>query len=337
MQYRNLGRSGLKVSEISLGSWISMSDPNNFSSAAAIIDAAYAQGINFFDTAATYHGGVAEHILGKALKKYPRESYVIATKVYFPQGEGVNNRGLSRKHIFEQVKKSLGRLGTDYIDLLYCHWYDPETPVEETMRAMSDLVANGTALYTGVSNWTAAQISNGCGIAHRLSLYGPIANQPSYNLLDRYIEQESIPLCQNEGIGLVAYSPLAQGVLTGKYAHGEKTPPCSRASNPLALGAVSVFDYLTDDILDTVEKLKKIADGLQMPLSTMALAWVLRLPAVASALIGASNPEQVALNAGASGIQLPEYALCEIETVLSQSRHSVRHNIVPWSSAQNSL
>ncbi len=211
MLYRRLGRTGLKVSEISLGTWISCDNLAQKEASIRIIDAAYQAGINFFDTANVYSDGRAETILGEALAKYPRESYVLATKVFWPMGDGPNDRGLSRKHVFEQVDKSLRRLGVDYLDLYYCHWFDKETPIDETLRAMDDLIARGKVLYLGVSNWTAAQISQGLCTVERYRLHPIVANQPSYNMFDRYIEQESLPLCARHGIGLVVYSPLAQG------------------------------------------------------------------------------------------------------------------------------
>ena len=330
MQYRNLGGSGLKVSEISLGSWISCHDSNNMDIPRQIIEKALSCGINFFDTSNAYHKGNAEEILGTVLSEHPRDSYVIATKVYFPQGEAPNLRGLSRKHIFAEVEKSLKRLRTDHIDLYYCHWYDKETPIEETLRAMDDLVKKGAVLYYGVSNWTAAQIAYGLRVIDRYGLYKITANQPSYNMLDRYIENESIPLCVREGIGQVVYSPLAQGALTGKYRRSAAYPEGSRAVNPLYTAEVTIFDYLTDEMLETIENLNKIAVSAGLALADMAIAWTLRLPAVSSALIGASKPEQVVQNANASDIKLSSDILDEIDKVLSESRHSVKHNIISW-------
>lgn len=330
MKYRNLGRSGLKVSEISLGSWLSCNDSQNIEGPAGIIDKAYELGINFFDTANEYSRGNAEEILGRVLAKYPRESYVLATKVYWPTGEGPNDRGLSRKHISEQVEKSLKRLGTEYIDLYYCHWFDAETPLEETLRAMDDLVARGLVLYTGVSNWTAAQISEGLRIAGHYRLHRMIANQPSYNMFDRFIEKETVPLCRMGGIGQVVYSPLAQGVLAGKYRLGMEYPKGSRAANHDAKAEVTVWDYLNDSILACVEKLLPLAKELGITLSQLALAWVLRLSDVSSALTGASRPEQVMENVKASGLIIPDEILLDIERILSENLHNVRHNVVPW-------
>jgi len=330
MIYRNLGASGLKVSEIALGSWISFHDAGDMELPEKIIDRAYALGINFFDTANCYHDGNAETILGAALAKYPRESYVIASKVFFPMGDGPNDRGLSRKHIFAQAENSLRRLRTDYIDLYYCHWYDSGTPIEESLRAMDDLVRKGTIRYYGVSNWTAAQIACGLRAVDKYLLHPIVANQPSYNILDRTIESETIPLSVREGIGQVVYSPLAQGVLTGKYGLRDKPPEGSRATNPLAGGAVSIRDYLTTPILTCVERLKELARESGVTLAELSLAWVLRHPIVASALIGASGPEQVEENVKASGIRLSAETLREIDEALDQNPFYIKHNIVPW-------
>ncbi len=330
MLYRHLGRSGLKVSEISLGSWISFHDAADMAQPERIIDRAYELGVNFFDTANAYHAGNAETILGKSLAKYPRSSWVVATKVYWPTGGGPNERGLSRKHLFTQVEESLKRLRTDYIDLYYCHWYDAETPVEETLRALDDMVRRGMIRYYGVSNWTAAQIAYGLCAVERRGLYPIIANQPSYSLLDRYIESETIPLSERAGIGQVVYSPLAQGVLTGKYAAHAQAPAGSRLVNPRAGGEVSIRDCVTEPILACVEKLKAIAAEHGMPLAEMALSWVLRKPVVSSALVGASNTAQLEMNVKASGVKLTDETLGQIDRALAENPVSVRHNVVPW-------
>ena len=250
--------------------------------------------------------------------------------MYFPQGDGQNQKGLSRKHIFTEVYKSLKRLNTDYLDLYYCHWYDNETPIGETLSAMNDLVRKGDILYYGVSNWTAAQIAYGLREVERYGLYPITANQPTYNMLNRYIEAESIPLCKMEGIGQVVFSPLAQGILTGKYKRSVSYPKDSRALNPRAGGGISVFDYLGDESLETAGKLLEIADAAGISLAEMALAWVLRLPAISSALIGASTPEQVEMNAKASGIKLSEEILAKIDTVLNESRFRAKNRMLPW-------
>jgi aryl-alcohol dehydrogenase-like predicted oxidoreductase len=328
MRYRRLGGTGLKVSEISLGSWLTYDDLGAAETCARITDAAFEQGINFFDTADAYSAGRAETILGSSLKRYPRESYVLATKVYWPTGTGPNDRGLSRKHIMEAVDRSLKRLGTGHIDLYYCHWFDLETPIDETLRTMSDLVTSGKVLYVGISNWTAAQISEGLRVTDRLLLHPIAANQESYNMLDRLIERETIPLCSRAGIGQVVYSPLAQGVLTGKYRTGSPYPSGSRAANKNARAEVTVWDYLNDEVLTRVEALLGIAADMGVPLSQLALAWVLRQPNVASALVGASNPKQLAENVKASGLVLSEEVTARIAAVLGPGTGSVKHNIV---------
>jgi len=330
MRYRNLGSSGLKVSEISLGSWISFHNADDMEMPEKIIDRAYELGINFFDTANGYHEGNAEAILGRALSKFPRESYVIATKVYWPVGTGSNDGGLSRKHIFSQVENSLKRLQVDYIDLYYCHWFDSGTPLEETLRAMDDLVKRGVIRYYGVSNWTAAQIAYGLRAVERYRLYGITANQPSYSVLDRYIESEVIPLCALEGIGQVVYSPLAQGVLTGKYSLSGEAPVGSRALNPLAKGRVSIRDFLADPVLKCADKLKAVAEESGLTLTEMSLAWVLRNPVIASALVGASSPSQIEINTKTSGIILSEETIGLIDRVLEENPFHLKHNIVPW-------
>jgi aryl-alcohol dehydrogenase-like predicted oxidoreductase len=327
VQYRILGGTGLKVSEISLGSWLSCDSLADKESSITIINRAYDLGINFFDTADCYSEGRAEIILGEALSKYPRESYVVATKVYWPTGYGPNDRGLSRKHILAQVDASLKRLGTEYIDLYYCHWYDVETPVEETMRAMDDLVRQGKVRYIGVSNWSAAQIAEALAVCERLLLHRIAANQPSYNIFDRYIEKESIPFCTRHGIGQVVYSPLAQGVLSGKYEPGTVYPQESRATNAGAGAAVSVRDYLNNEILKKVEQLRLVAVNLGITLTQLALAWVLRQTNVASALTGASRPTQVEENVKASGLLIPSDIAEQIEGMTKLS-FTVKHNII---------
>jgi len=324
MNYRRLGSAGIQVSEISLGTWILCDALEQKEEAFAVIDKAHDLGINFFDTANAYSEGRAEQILGEALRKYRRSSYVLATKVYWPKGRWPNERGLSRKHIFDQVHASLERLGTSYIDLYYCHWFDPDTRLEETLKAMDDLVRQGKVLYVGVSNWSAVQISEALRVADQYLLDRIVANQPSYNMFDRYIEEESIALCEANGIGQVVYSPLAQGVLTGKYKPGAKPPESSRA-NKKGIGAmVTVRDYLNEEFLAKAEQLQPIARDIGLELSQLALAWVLRLPNVASALIGASRADQVEANAKASGVRLSEEVQEAVGNVLDSIRGSVR-------------
>ncbi|AFC30437.1 aldo/keto reductase [Paenibacillus mucilaginosus 3016] len=311
MQYRKLGRSGLKVSEISLGSWMTYGGYVENERAVRSIEQAYDLGINFFDTANVYERGEAEKLIGQVLGRYPRESYVLATKVFGIMGDGPNDRGLSRKHITEQCHASLKRLGTDYVDLYYCHRYDPETPLDETLRALDDLVTQGKVLYIGVSEWTAAQMVEALGIAERYLLDRIIVNQPIYNLFNRYIEKEVIPTGTSKGISQVVFSPLAQGLLTGKYRLGEAVPADSRAASK-NWGE----ERINEKKLRQVEQLTAIAAELSIQVSQLALAWVLRQENVASALVGASRPEQVTENAAASGITLSSEVLQRIEAVL---------------------
>lgn len=311
MQYRRLGNSGLKVSEISLGSWLTYGGYVEQEQAIQAIETAYDQGVNFFDTANVYEQGAAEEVLGKTLAQYPRESYVLATKVFGKMGDGPNDMGLSRKHIIEQCNASLKRLGADYVDVYYCHRYHTETPVEETLRALDDLVRQGKVLYVGVSMWTAAQMADAVAIADRHLLDRIVVNQPLYNMFEREIEKEIIPLGQAKGIGQVVYSPLAQGVLTGKYQSVKDIPENSRAAK---LGWDG--DKLGEERLNKVQSLSKVAQSLDITLGQLALAWILRQPNVSSALVGASRPEQVIENVKASGIALSDDVLGQINEIL---------------------
>ncbi|MDN4593795.1 aldo/keto reductase family protein [Polycladomyces subterraneus] len=317
MKYRRLGNSGLKVSEISLGSWLTYGGYVGKEQAISIIDKAYELGINFFDTANIYMHGEAEKIVGEALRKYPRESYVLATKVWGPMGERPNDRGLSRKHIMEQCEASLKRLGLDYIDVYYCHAFDYDTPMEETLRAMDDLVRQGKVLYIGISNWTAAQIAEAVSIVDKYLLHRIVVNQPLYNMFAREIEKEIIPLCERNGIGQVVYSPLAQGVLAGKYKAVNDAPAGSRATDKH--GTETVKSWLKEENLRKVERLRPIAEELGLSLAQLALAWTLRQPNVSSAIIGASRPEQVEDNIKASGVVIPDEALAKIDEILQAS------------------
>ena len=314
MEYRNLGGSGVKVSEISLGSWLTYGGSVAAEEAKACIHKAYDLGINFFDTANVYMRGAAEEIVGDALGGYDRDSYFLATKVYFPMGEGPNDRGLSRKHITEQCHASLRRLGTDYVDLYQCHRYDAYTPLEETMRTLDDLVRQGKVLYIGVSEWTAEQIGDALRIAGEMNLDRIVSNQPRYSMIQRQIEAEVVPLSEREGVGQVVFSPLAQGILTGKYRPGEAPEQGTRAADPENNRFMQRL--MNEDVLSAVDKLRPIAEeaGLSMP--QLALAWILRQPNVSSAIIGASRPEQVEDNASASGVELPDGALERIDEAL---------------------
>lgn len=311
MKYRRLGGTGLKVSEISLGSWLTYGGYVERENAVNSIKTAYDLGINFFDTANVYERGAAEELVGKALKEYPRESYVLATKAFWPMGDGPNDRGLSRKHVIEQANASLKRLGHDYVDIFYCHRHDPETPLYETLRAIDDLVRQGKVLYVGVSEWQASQIAEALGVADQHLLDRIVVNQPIYNMFERYIEKEIIPLSERHGIGQVVFSPLAQGLLTGKYTSASDIPEDSRAAK-----LDWVRKGITEEKIAKVKQLEGIAEELGISVGNLALAWILRQSNVASALVGASRPEQVTENAKASGIELSEDVLKRIEEIL---------------------
>lgn len=315
MQYRNLGKWGLKVSEISIGSW--MTDLNGLGAAETArqsIRAAYDAGVNFFDCADAYSGGEAEKFLGNILRDYKRSSYVVSSKVFFPVGRGANDWGLSRKHIIEQADNSLKNMKLDYLDLYFCHRFDPTTPVEETMQALSDLVAQGKILYYGVSEWSPVQIMKALSVIKELHLRPMSVIQPQYNMVDRYIEDEIIQICAENGIGIVPFSPLAQGLLTGKYRKGQPLPAGSRATHQ---ADKQINRLLTDKNLETVEKLSDVAEQLGIPLAVLALAWILRLPQISSVITGASKPEQLESNLAASGFKIPADALDEIEKILN--------------------
>ena len=315
MEYRRLGGSGVKVSEISLGSWLTYGGTVAEQQATACIHRAYDLGINFFDTANVYVRGAAEEIVGNALKGFKRDSYFLATKVYFPMGVGPNDRGLSRKHIMEQCHASLKRLGVDYVDLYQCHRYDEGTPLEETLRALDDLVRQGKVLYVGVSEWTADQIADALRLAKEMNLDRIVSNQPRYNMIQRQIEAEVVPLSEREGVGQVVFSPLAQGVLTGKYRPGEAPEGGTRAADPES--SRFMRQLMNEDVLSAVEGLRAVASDAGLTMSQLALAWVLRQENISSAIIGASRPEQVEDNAAASGAHLPPDALDRIDKMLA--------------------
>ena len=314
MEYRNLGRSGVKVSEVSLGSWLTYGGSVAAEQATNCIHKAYELGVNFFDTANVYVRGDAEEIVGRALAGFERDSYFLATKVYFPMGEGPNDRGLSRKHIMEQCHASLKRLGVDYVDLYQCHRYDENTPLEETLRALDDLVRQGKALYVGVSEWSAEQIESAMRLAKEMNLDGIVSNQPRYNMIQRKIEDKVIPLCEREGVGQVVFSPLAQGILTGKYSPGDAPEEGTRAANPEQNQFME--QLMNEEVLSAVQGLRGVASEAGLNMSQLALAWVLRQENVSSTIIGASRPEQVEDNVGAAGVKLTPDVIEEIDGIL---------------------
>ncbi len=310
MEYRRLGASGLQVSEISLGSWLTFGSSVDGERTAEIVHRAYDQGINLFDTADVYANGAAEEALGHALRSIPRRYVVIATKAFFPMSEHPNDRGLSRKHLFESVEASLRRLGTDYIDIHQCHRADPHTPIEETVCAYGDLIRQGKVLYWGVSEWSDAQIVDACRTAGARQAYRPSSNQPQYSMIRRGIERKVMPACEREGVGQIVFSPLAQGVLTGKYAKG-KRPSGSRAAD--AERNLFMNAFLEPDVLGRVESLRGLADELGLSMAQLALAWCLRKPNVASVIVGATRSEQLDENAKAAGRKLPAEAEARID------------------------
>jgi aryl-alcohol dehydrogenase-like predicted oxidoreductase len=314
MEHRHLGRSGLKVSEIAYGNWLTHGSQVEEDAALACVAAALDEGITTFDTADVYAATKAEEVLGKALHGLRRESLEICTKVFWPTGPGPNDRGLSRKHIAESVNNSLRRLQTDYIDLYQAHRYDHETPLEETMRAFDDLVRNGKVLYIGVSEWRAEEIAAALKIADQLGLDRIVSNQPQYNMIWRVIESEVVPLSQQEGIGQIVWSPIAQGVLTGKYLPGAAPPAGSRATDERGSGFITHF--LTEEILGKVQLLKPVAEQAGLTLAQLAVAWTLQNPNVSAAIVGATRPEQVRENVKASGVRLDPVVLQQIDDIL---------------------
>ncbi len=314
MEFRRLGRSGLKVSEISYGNWLTHGSQVEAEQATACVHAALEVGITTFDTADVYAGTKAESVLGEALRGTRRESIELCTKVYWPTGPGQNDRGLSRKHILESCHASLKRLKTDYVDLYQAHRFDYETPLEETLRAFDDLVRTGKVHYIGVSEWTAGEIAAALEIAGQLGLDRIVSSQPQYNMLWRVIEPEVVPLCEREGIGQIVWSPIAQGVLTGKYAPGAPLPEGSRATDPTGAGFIQGF--LREEVLVAVQQLRPLADEAGLTLAQLAIAWVLANPNVSSAIVGATRPEQVRDNAAAAGRMLDADLLTAIDEVL---------------------
>jgi aryl-alcohol dehydrogenase-like predicted oxidoreductase len=313
VQTRRLGRSGLNISEIAYGNWLTHGSQVEEDAAHACVRAALDVGITTFDTADVYAGTKAESVLGRALAGQRREGLEIFTKVYWPTGPGANDRGLSRKHVTESCNASLTRLQTDYVDLYQAHRYDSTVPLEETMTAFADLVRQGKVLYIGVSEWRAEEIAAAAELARELGVQ-LISNQPQYSMLWRVIEAEVVPTSEQEGLSQIVWSPLAQGVLTGKYLPGQQPPADSRGGHATVGG--SMKGYLTDDVLTRVQQLRPIADELGLSMAQLSVAWVLQNPNVAAAIIGASRPEQVRDNVEAAGVTLPAEVLTRIDDVL---------------------
>jgi aryl-alcohol dehydrogenase-like predicted oxidoreductase len=313
VEFRRLGRSGLTISEIAYGNWLTHGTQVEEDAAHACVRAALDAGITTFDTADVYAGTKAESVLGRALAGQRREGLEIFTKVYWPTGPGQNDRGLGRKHIIESCHASLRRLQTDYVDLYQAHRYDPTVPLEETMTAFADLVRSGKALYIGVSEWRAEEIAAGAALARDLGIQ-LISNQPQYSMLWRVIEAEVVPTSEQEGLSQIVWSPLAQGVLTGKYLPGQQPPADTRAGHAEVGGSMRRF--LTDDILTRVQELKPVAADLGLSMAQLAVAWVLQNANVAAAIIGASRPEQVHDNVAAAGVRLDADVMTRIDDVL---------------------
>ncbi|MBC8161056.1 MAG: aldo/keto reductase family protein [Roseiflexaceae bacterium] len=313
MQYRRLGNAGMRISAVALGGWINYGEGKIAEDAAqATVRRAYEQGINFFDIADIYGKGESEKQMGAVLKDYPRHTLVISSKVFWPMSDEVNDQGLSRKHIFESVEKSLKRIGSDYLDIYFCHRPDPETPIEETVRAMDDLVHQGKILYWGTSEWGGEQIAEATAIADKRNLYAPVTEQPQYSMLWRErVEGEILPITQPRGIGLVVWSPLAQGMLTGKYDDG--LPEDSR----FAREGWAKERYMTEANTAKVRALKPIADELGATRAQLALAWTLRQKGVSCAIIGATKPGQIDDNVAAADLVLGDDVVAAIERVLA--------------------
>jgi aryl-alcohol dehydrogenase-like predicted oxidoreductase len=314
MHFRPLGRSGLQVSEISYGNWLTHGSQVEEDAAVACVRAALEEGITTFDTADVYAQTRAEEVLGRALHGQRRAGYELFTKVYWPTGPGPNDRGLSRKHILESIDASLRRLQTDYVDLYQAHRYDVSTPLEETMLAFADVVRSGKALYIGVSEWTGEQIRAGAALARELRVPF-ISNQPQYSMLWRIIEAEVLPASREAGLGQIVWSPLAQGVLTGKYRPGQPPPAGSRASDTTGVGRF-MTRFMSDDVLGRVQRLAPLAQEAGLSMAQLALAWVLQNPQVSSAIIGATRPEQVRDNVKAAGVKLGAELMQRIDEVL---------------------
>ena len=328
MQYRFLGNSGFKVSAISYGNWLTHGSQIEADQAIKTVHAAYENGITTFDTADVYAGTKAEVVLADAIKGFRREGIELFTKVYWPIGEGVNDRGLSRKHVMEAINGSLRRLKVDYVDLYQAHRFDHEAPLEETMRAFEDIVRSGKALYIGVSEWSADQIQAAVDIAKQMNFYKIVSNQPQYSMLWRVIEGEVVPTSVKNGISQIVWSPMAQGVLTGKYLPGQPAPAGSRATD--AGGARMIERWMRDDVLNAVQNLKPIAAELGISMGQLAIAWVLKNPNVASAIVGASRPDQIVDNIKAIDVVLDDAVMKKIDDVVaSVIERDVKQTVSP--------
>jgi 1-deoxyxylulose-5-phosphate synthase len=310
LRYRQLGDSDLQVSEICLGTWTTFGGSLDDDAAIALVDAAFDAGINFFDTANTYSEGRSEEVLGRALAARPRDSYVLATKLRAQAPDG--GRGVSRAQVLHQIDQSLERLGAEFVDLYQCHWWDDEVPLAETLEAMTEIVEAGKVRYVGCSNWSGAQIQQAIDLAREHGYVKIVSSQPEYSLLHREPEEDVIPVSKANGISQVVYSPLAQGVLSGKYAPGEPASEGTRAS-----ARPEWMEYFEDDVLEHVQRLGPIADGLGITTAQLALAWILREPNVASAIVGSSRPEQLRDNAAASDVDLDQATMRAAEAALA--------------------
>lgn len=319
MNYRSVGKSGLKISEIALGSWMTnLAGPDQTETARDIVKFAFQSGINFFDCADAYSNGEAERFLGNALKEFPRHELVISSKVFFPTGNGINDRGLSRKHIMESCSATLKNMNLEYLDLYFCHRFDETTPMEETLRALSDLVAQGKILYYGVSEgWDSRKLEEAQKIIERYNLYPLTVIQPQYNMLDRYIEHSLIDTCEKYGIGITTFSPLAQGVLTGKYKRNQAYPTDSRA---IFQTDGQVVRMLTEDTFDKIEKLSEIASELNIPPSVLAMAWILQTKSISCLITGASSIAQLKSNLQASGFIISDEIMQKLEEIFKFTR-----------------
>ena len=311
MKYRRIGKSGLKVSEIALGAWLTYGRSVEDKLSESIIHQAIESGVNFIDIADAYAGGSAEKTVGQAIKPFKRSDLVISTKLFWPMSDNVNDRGLSRKHIMESIDKSLKRIGTDYVDIYFCHRYDEETEVEETVRAMDDLVRQGKILYWGTSVWEADQIQKANDIARKFGAYAPIVEQPQYNMLDRHIETKIMPVCQSSGMGFTVWSPLAGGVLTGKYV--DDIPKGSRAETTQFVSA-----DLTDEKREKVIKLMELAQTHDLTLAQLALGWVLKREEISCAIIGATSLKQLEENLKAKDVELGDDLVAEINVIIDK-------------------